>query len=400
MTEAIFLLGLLAVLAVLLKWGVQRLGVSSVVGFLFLGLLARIGDEYWAFLTPPVNEILAFLAEVGIICFLFRVGLESKLPGLLSQLKRAGLVWVGNVLVSGLLGYATCAYVLQLPLLPSLFVAVAFTATSVGIPTLVWKEAGVIDSETGELFLDVAELDDISAVVLMAVLFALTPTLHTQGLEANLELIVPTMTGVLLKLGLFTGGCLLFSLFVEQPLTYFFRHLDSSTDSLVTILGMALLIAALAGLLGFSVALGAFFVGVVYSRDPEVVKLDVSFDSLFALFTPFFFIHIGLTLDPTVLFSAGVVGGILMGVAAVAKFVGAAVPALLVSPDPRVATVLGISMIPRAEIALIVMQKGRSFGEWAVPHTVFSAMVLVSAGTCLIVPFVLRQLLSRWENAM
>ena len=399
--ESIFLLGLLAVLAVLFKSGAQRLGASSVVGFLFLGLLVRIGDEYWAFLSPHVNENLAFLAEIGIFCFLFRVGLESNLTGLLSQLKRAGLVWIGNVLVSGLLGYATCIYLLQLPLIPSLFVAVAFTATSIGIPSLVWKEAGLMESETGEVFLDVAELDDISAVVFMAVLFALAPTLHIHGLNGNLGLIMPTIFGVLLKLGLFATGCLLFSLYLEQPLARFFRRLDSSTDSLITILGMALLIAALAGLLGFSVALGAFFVGVVYSRDPEVVKMDVSFDALFALFTPFFFIHIGLTLDPTVLSSAGgVVGLILLGVAATAKFIGTALPALLISPDPRVATLLGVSMIPRAEISLVVMKQGLSFGDWAVSTTVFSAMILVSAGTCLSVPFVLRVLLSRWGYAL
>ena len=160
------------------------------------------------------------------------------------------------------------------------------------------------------------------------------------------------------------------------------------------------MIAACAGLLGFSVALGAFFVGLVLSRDPDVVKMDVSFDSLFALFTPFFFVHVGTNIDPSALWTSGLWGGVLLGVAMASKVLGTAASARCVLPNFRTATVLGISMMPRAEIALVVMQKGLEFGEWAVSNDVFSAMVMVSADTCLIVPLVLRVLLRQWQTIL
>jgi Kef-type K+ transport system membrane component KefB len=49
------------------------------------------------------------------------------------------------------------------------------TATSVGVGVAVWREEGSLDSKRGQLFLDVAELDDISGILLMAVLFAVAP---------------------------------------------------------------------------------------------------------------------------------------------------------------------------------------------------------------------------------
>ena len=47
-------------------------------------------------------------------------------------------------------------------------------------------------------------------------------------------------------------------------------------------------------------------------------------------------------------------------------------------------------------IAMVIMQRGSELGTWAVPATVFSAMVLVSAGTCLLTPMILPPLLRLW----
>jgi hypothetical protein len=52
-------------------------------------------------------------------------------------------------------------------------------------------------------------------------------------------------------------------------------------------------------------------------------------------------------------------------------------------------------MVPRAEIAMIIMQHGALLGAWAVPEHLFSAMVVVSLLTCLLSPLVTRALLRR-----
>jgi hypothetical protein len=52
-------------------------------------------------------------------------------------------------------------------------------------------------------------------------------------------------------------------------------------------------------------------------------------------------------------------------------------------------------MIPRAEIAMVIMQKGHDLGSWAVPNHVLSAMVLVVLVTSVAAPVVLRRLLNR-----
>ena len=365
--------------------------------FSILGLLVNAAEQKWHLFSAGELEVFEFLADIGIICLLFRVGLESKLAELIGQLRRASIVWLGNVSLSGLLGFFTAYFFLQLEMIPSLFVGTAMTATSVGISVGIWREAKAINSPNGELMLDVAEMDDISAVILMALLFAVAPVLRSQPDATLLPVLVNTATAFFFKALVFGAFCFLFSRYGEQSLTSFFQRLEPPPDSTIMVAGVGFIIAALAGLLGFSVAIGAFFAGLVFCRDPDAIKIDASFDTFYELFVPFFFLGIGLKIDLDALATALDLGIILLIVAVVGKVVGVAIPVLKLA-EPRSAILLGISMVPRAEIMMIVMQHGLQLGEWAVPVRVFAAMVLVSAATTIVVPLVLRPLLRQWPQ--
>lgn len=394
----ILLVGATIVLALLAKSGLERIGMPSVLGYLILGFLLRLSDSEWKFLPVEVYEAYEFLGYIGIICLLFEVGLNSNLAGLVRQLRHATVIWVGNVLFSGFLGYVTAHFLLELELIPSLFVSIAFTATSVGISVAVWQEANALNSPNGELVVDVAELDDISGIVLMALLFAVVPVMR-EGVESSLPFVLVKTTGIFLaKLVLFGIFCFLFSRYIEQPITSFFQKLERPPDRMITVVGIGFIIAAVAELIGFSVAIGAFFAGLVFSRDPRAVKMEGSFTPLYEFFTPFFFIGIGLNIDPATLTTAFDLGFILLIAAVLGKVAGAGGPAL---PTLRWTSslLLGVSMVPRAEIAMVIMERGYRLGDWAVPPEVFGAMAVVSAATCLISPVVLRLLLKRWPQS-
>ena len=85
-------------------------------------------------------------------------------------------------------------------------------------------------------------------------------------------------------------------------------------------------------------------------------------------------------------------------VAVLGKIIGTGVPALLTVGWPS-AALLSISMIPRAEIVMVIMQQGQQLGDWAVSSEVFAAMTMVSIATCILSPLVLRPLLRRYYPA-
>jgi len=413
MAAPLLLVGLLVVAAILAKAALERLRVPALVGFLVLGVLVRVLDDQAGVPGDLGREVLHFLGKLGVIALLFRVGLESELAGLLRQLRSASIIWVGSVGVSGALGYWTAHALLGLPLIPSLVVGVAMTATSVGIPTLVWRESDALDTRTGERFLDVAEMDDISGVILLALLFAVVPVLRGSagGADAGADAAAVAaagaggtggLAGILLRqagvfalklagLGLAAWA---FGRWLEAPFTRFFRRLEPSPEPMLVVAGTGIVVAAVAGLLGFSVAIGAFVAGLAFSHDPRREQVQRTFQPLHELLTPFFFISVGLMIDPSVLPAATGTGAILLAAAIVGKVAGTGLPALTCSGRHE-ALVLGASMVPRAEITMLIVQKAQAAGSWAIGQAAYAGMVLVCAVTCVVGPLLLRWLLQR-----
>ncbi len=393
----LLLLGLLLVVDLMLQASLRRTAVPSVVVHLALGFALAVAEWRWGWIGVSGSGAIDFLASVGIVFLLFRVGLESHVSKLLENLRAASFIWITDVTVSGSLGFLAARYGFGLELVPSLFVAVAMTVTSVGVGVAVWREEAALESKRGQLLLDVAELDDVSGIVLMAVLFAVAPLLHDGNTETLAVSVGWTTAGILIRLAVFALVLALFARFLEAPLTRLIGRLEPAPDRLITVVSVGLIVAAAAGALGFSLAIGAFFGGLAFSRDPEAVKLDAYFDPLYDFFTPFFFIAIGMRVDPGSLGEALPLGLLLFLVAAGGKLLGAGGGSLVVL-QPRGAALLGVSMIPRAEIAMVIMQHGMLLGAWAVSERLFSAMVVVSLLTCLAAPIAIRAQLRRGDD--
>lgn len=396
MEIVVFITGIAIVANLLIKLGLERTAAPAMVGYLLLGVLMRLADSRWGFLDDETMEVFEFLAKIGVITLLFRVGLESDIRGLLKQLPKAGLIWIGDVLISGTAGFVTAFYILDLKLPASLIVATAFTATSVGISVAVWQNRNALKSPTGKLLIDVAEMDDISAVILMALLFSLLPLIKDAG---NIASVLPSAGGTLglfaVKFILFSALCLVFSLYAEKPVTGFFRKAAETPQPMLLVTGIGIIVASLAALLGFSVAIGAFFAGLVFSRDPETVHMEANFLPIYGLFSPFFFIGIGLDIDPSVMTSAIQPAVILLIAALIGKLAADGLPVWIMN-GWTCGLLIGVSMIPRAEIAMIVMQRGLKLGDWAVSSEIYGAMIILCAFTCLISPFIVEIMLKRW----
>jgi Kef-type K+ transport system membrane component KefB len=393
----ILIIGIVIVLALLIKAGLQRVGIPALVGYISLGILLHYCDQRFQLFSAGEREVLEFLADIGIISLLFRVGIESNLEDLIRQLRSASIVWFGDFFLSGLLGFTTAYYLLELDLISSFFIGTAMTATSVGVSASLWRDAQAIRSENGEMMLDIAEMDDISAVIAMALLFSIVPVLQTSPDAPLLPILVKTAGIFCLKAMIFGTVCFVFSRYAEEPITRFFQRIEAPPDPTIMVSGIGVITASIAGLLGFSVAIGAFFAGLVFSRDPDALKIDASFDAFYETFVPFFFIGIGLSVDLSVILTALRLGLILLVVAVLGKIIGVGAPVFLMNGWPS-AVLLGVSMVPRAEIAMIVMQRGLQMGEGIISTHIFGSMVVVSMATTLVVPFILQSLLRRWPQ--
>jgi Kef-type K+ transport system membrane component KefB len=383
-------LGAIVLLGIFAKAVLRRFDVPALVGYLAIGVGLAAADRAFLGLPAEAGHALGVLADLGIVCLLFRVGLESDLRVLWRELPRATWVLCSSVALSFALGFFA-ARLCGLGELPALFAAVALSATSIAVAAFVWEGAGLLRSRLGALVIDVAELDDLAAVFLMVLLFAAVPVLDQPGRPLG-ALLGPAVLAVLGESLAFGAVCFLFARYLERRLTASFRRLRHGPDPIVILVGVAILVAAFAAWLGFSLAVGALFAGLVFSRDPRAVRLEASFEPVHELLAPFFFVAVGASLDLGALPAAAGLGAALLAAAVLGKVLGSAV-ALWPTSGLRSGLLVGVSMVPRAEIALFVVESGRRLGPDRVPPELQGAMVLVVAATCLGTPPLLRRML-------
>ena len=385
----ILIVGSFVALSFLSRMFLGKIHMPVFIGYIAMGIVVKWLDTHYHFLNGKITHPLKFLAEAGIILLLFEVGLKSNINSLIEQLPRASWIWFCNVAVSGYAGFATAFYLLDISLIPSLFVATALTATSIGVSVSLLKEEKILDSKKGQLILDVAELDDLSSIAILALLLSILPVLIGNGEEISTIMIGKTIAMFVSTFIAFALLCTFLSLKIEPYLSKFISTKKSNQGPMMMILSIGFIIAAFAELLGLSLAIGAFFAGLAFSRDPQMVKCEMCYKPLHDFFVPFFFIGIGLHIDPSLLGTSFGIGLVLLAAAILGKIIGtggAAIPYAGFSG----AAIIAISMVPRAEIAMIVMQKGLALGEATMSQDIFAAMVVVVVGTTFLTPFALK----------
>ncbi|NHQ75387.1 cation:proton antiporter [Roseovarius gahaiensis] len=388
----LLLMGAVSLLAVPMRAAFARVSMPSMIGFIMLGVALSIGSALSGLAKDTLTEQVPFLAKIGIVVLLFRIGLESDLDKLRRQLGRAALIWLPNMVLGAAAAFALVVVWPGLGLIPALFTGVAASATSIGVSAGIWEATGALDSDTGALLLDAAELDDVSAVVLLSVLFAVGPLLQQPEGAAILAPALKAGAIQLLLTALFSIACYLFSRWLEKPLSDGFAKLSPTHGPIVLATGAAFVIAAMAEVMGLSMAIGALFAGLAFSRDPAERSIDEAFGLLLTVFGPFFFVAIGLSVDLNALIGGMGLAAALAGMAVIGKLSGAGLPAAAML-GWRQGTLIGFSMVPRAEIFLLVMLFGLTLGPWAVPQVLYNAAVLASIATCIIGPAIVGMML-------
>jgi len=353
-SRLVLLVGGVTLLAIILKHLCERLRIPALVGYILIGLGLRLLHDVVPLLNATTRGAFDLLAALGLVALLFRVGLGSNPRRLIDKLPGASLIWLVSVVISAAAGYYAARWV-GFETVPALVAAVALTATSIGVALPPWQAAGALRSEPGARVLDVAELDDISGVVLMSLLLAVIPTL-TRGNGVDWTAVTTTGAGLLASLAAFTAGCYAFAHWLEPPLTRALIRRERSPTRMLIVVAVGSLIAALAGMLGFSLAVGALFAGLVFSKAPRRIRSDRGYRVLYDFLAPFFFIGIGLKLEPEALTGALGAGAVLLVAAVLGKWVGTALPARLMGPRDS-ALVIATSMVPRAEIAMVIVQR-------------------------------------------
>ncbi len=307
--------------------------MGEVVGGLLLGpsVLGRLSPEAAAFLLPPESApFLGVIAQLGVILYMFLVGLELDLPALRGSIAITLTISLASIVVPFALGIAL-AWQLYDALAPggvafasfALFLGVSMSITAFPVLARILGDRGLQRTHLGMLALTCAAVNDAVAWCLLA--FVVSVTRATPG-GAILTVV---LTAIYVALMLTVGRRVMIATVARLDTA---RRIGE--QSLALVLAAVLLSAVATEFIGIHAIFGAFLIGAIIPRDSAIathVNERIE-DIVRVMFLPAFFAFTGLRTEIGLMQTAGdwLLCGVIILVATVGKFGGTLLASRLV----------------------------------------------------------------------
>jgi len=378
------------------------LGLSRAMGFLFVRfrqpqvmgeMLAGVmlGPSLFGWLWPaafkavfPDQSIqyLNALSQVGVIFFLFLIGLELD-PKLLRNRGRAAIVISNASIIAPFLAGAALAVYLYLPLFSSLptvritsaalFMGAAMSVTAFPVLARILTERNLQKTRVGAIAITCAAVNDVTAWCMLAVVIAIV---RSAGVGPGLLTAAKALVYILLMFFLVRP-------FLRRLELVFERRGGLSQDLLAVIFILVLASSFVTQWIGIHALFGAFLMGTIMPKNTSFVQTlsEKLQDYTVVFLLPIFFAYVGLRTQIGLLDrpSLWLYAGLIILAASAGKFGGSALAARACGIAWREASAIGILMNTRGLMELVILNIGRNLG--VITDVVFAMMVIMAIVT-------------------
>ena len=368
-------------------WICKKIGQPTVIGEIIAGIVlgpSLIGMYFPEFSAAffPVKSLgnLQFLSQIGLILFMFIVGMELDLKVLKNKASDAVVISHASIIIPFALGMGL-AYFIYEHFAPkgvqfisfSLFLGIAMSITAFPVLARIVQERGIHKTRLGTVVITCAAADDITAWSMLAAVIAIV---KAGSFVSALYIVALAALYVLIMIK------------IVRPFLKRVGDLHTSAENLskpiVAIFFLTLILSAWATeIIGIHALFGAFMAGAIM---PENVKFRNIFiekveDVALVLLLPLFFVFTGLRTEIGLLnepYLWGITGLIIL-VAVVGKFVGSSIAARYVNQTWKDSLTIGALMNTRGLMELVVLNIGYDLG--VLTPEIFAMMVIMALTT-------------------
>lgn len=320
----------------------KRLKQPVVMGQIVVGIVLGMG-----FLekTSIINEF----SQIGVVLLMFIAGLETDVKELVASIKSSSMIALGGILLpAGLVFISLMVFIPNQSMAVALFLAIVSTATSVSISVQTLREIHRLRTKQGVMILGAAIIDDVAGIILLTLLVSMV----RPGVSSSVGLVVFKILGFFAIV--YVVGYLLIQLLKKL------KFGDDVEETIITwSIVICFVLAFMSEEFGVAAITGAYFAGVIFSMTSHRHRVSHEINKVATfIFTPIFFVSIGMDIDLGVASTALGAGALLIVFGSIGKVVGCGFGAKLSGFSNQHALQIGIGMVPRAEVAIIVANLG------------------------------------------
>jgi Kef-type K+ transport system membrane component KefB/nucleotide-binding universal stress UspA family protein len=361
----------------------QPLVIGEIIAGIMLGpsLLGLISPATASFLFPSSTlPFLNVLSQIGLIFFMFLIGLELNPKYLKGQLNIAILTSHVSIIVPFALGSLLALFLYPLVSNSSvsftafaLFLGAAMSITAFPVLARIITENNLQGSKLGTLALTCAAVDDVTAWCLLALAIAVT---RTNSIVGAFPTIIESI--IYIAFMVTVGRWFL------QKLAIHYRRTGRLSQLVLAGIYMGVVISALiTELIGIHLIFGAFLLGAVMPKNASFVReiAEKTEDFVLIFLLPVFFAYSGLRTEIGLLNrpELWLLCAAVLAVAILGKYLGTYVAARVSGIEKRDASALGWLMNTRGLTELIVLNIGLSYG--VISPLLFTMLVIMALVT-------------------
>jgi len=315
---------------------------------------------------------------------LFISGLETSISKLKKTEKASTFVAFGGVILPLILGFLSGIF-LSYSIVESVVIGLILTATSVGVSVRTLMDLNVLDTDVGATILGGAVIDDVIGIILLT--FAM-------GIGSLIDAV-----WIGIKIAIFFLVFLYIGLKVIDRVLLIGEKLILPKSFLSITLAVLFLYAFFADEAGISGIIGAFVAGIIIGQNVRSKNIIEDIKAIgYGFFIPIFFVYVGLNLWISGNIEISSYGAIIIfiiliiSVSIIGKIFGCGIGAKLSGMSNIESLQVGVGMIPRMELALIIVTAAISHGilTGEVAHTFLLTTIILTIVTSIITPFLIK----------
>jgi Kef-type K+ transport system membrane component KefB len=409
--EQVFLqLTVLLTVAVASHFAIKRFRQPTIIGEIAIGVI--LGPSILGFIlagwqSPPPDtvgifnpELVGIFASLGAIFLLFLIGLEMDVRAIYQ--KKNILIALGGIILPWVFGFLTAFLMVPESSLlvdgtitdrfaMATFVGATLVATSTAIAAAVLLELGMIRTEVASTIMGAAIMDDILGLLVLS--FALGVARGAVDVFNIAYLLVVAVAFIVLAM--FIGARYFSRLVVWTQIKGL--KIGLTHAGFMVAMAVAFFTSFLAEVIGLSAIIGAFVAGAMFSVTPLRDDFHEGVAFLGAVFTPIFFISLGLLVNIWTLTAELLLFGVVLTAVALAtKVGGCGIPARWAGLSKAESYAVGYGMAPRGEVGLIIALAAERAG--VIGPDLFSIIVLVMVVVSVVPAPLLRKYLIVMER--
>jgi CPA2 family monovalent cation:H+ antiporter-2 len=318
------------------------------------------------------------LGHLGVVLLMFSLGLEFSLRKLTTVGISAFVAAIMEIVLMMWLGYEV-GRAFGWNTMDSVFLGAMLSISSTTIIVKALNELGKTREKFAEIIFGILVIEDILAIVMLALLSGFAVTGHLHAGEVGKEV---------LQLAVFFAMVLVLGFILVPRLFDYVARFKSDEMVLVTALALCFGVALVATMKGYSVALGAFLIGAVIAEARQLHKIEELVAPLRDMFSAIFFVTIGMLIDPKMLVEYWVPILVLSLLVVVGKVVTCSFGTFVGGRDLRTSLCVGMGLAQIGEFSFIIAGVGASLQVTS--DFLYPIAVAVSVITTLVTPYLIR----------